>query len=145
MPMKFDPDTWTQIRDRVVLLMSEGVSAAEAAARVSMERGGHPASGTIMNRLRNGWKSPSETPSATDEPEMRELRIQLQRAMDGIADRDEIIEKQDREIERLKRDLSETQQRAARAEGERDTLREIAEPRIRELRKATHERLHRGG
>lgn len=133
MPIKIDEDTWAQVRDRMKELIEKGEPALHAAMQVSTELGGHPAPGTIMNRLRSGWRSPVTASTAI---ELRELRSQLQHVMDAIAERDEIIDQRDREIDRYKRELGELRERAARAEGKAEALREIAEPRINELRKA---------
>lgn len=123
MPVKISDAKWARVRDRMTGLMTEGVVPLKAAMQTSRELGGQPAPGTIMNRMRRGWVAPSVTGVAS---ELRELKAQLRRALDVIQVRDDAIAERDKIITALNNEMDGLRERAARAEGVSDVLREVA-------------------
>lgn len=151
MPMKYSTTTWNAVRERMtVLTEDEDMRPNEAAMRVEREaqrgylvipdeRGGErtvevdgaPAYGTIMNRFRNHWKSPSAVGALgyTGNGEANDLRDQLKLALEELGQvRGELTKLRESETEELKSlraQLVEEQKAAARAQGEAGVLKEI--------------------
>lgn len=124
MPTKFDSDTWTLVRERMNELLTAGVRPMEAARTVSDECGGHPAPGTIVNRLARGWRSPSAaTRNGADKArELRERMREMQAEIDVLRAE---LEKARGEIASLRADLANAEQEAAKNEGAVEVLKEL--------------------
>lgn len=106
---------WSDVRDRMEELLLTGMADDAAAMQVSRDLGGRPAKGTIMNRKRNGW----EAPGSSVKSDLRQLQEEFQVLVDRLAEKDKQLEERDNEISRLL-------QRAAKAEGVSEVLREVA-------------------